>query len=52
VERTSIEALRWLAENRTRLLEKRAEIQGRRTATDADLARWFTDDPRGARIEG
>jgi GT2 family glycosyltransferase len=51
VERTSFEALRWLAENRTRLLEKRAEIQGRRTVPDADLARWFTDDPRGARIE-
>jgi GT2 family glycosyltransferase len=51
VERTSFEALRWLAENRARLLEKRAEIQGRRTVPDADLARWFTDDPRGARIE-
>ncbi len=51
VERTSFEALRWLAENRARLLAKRAEIQGRRTVPDADLARWFTDDPRGARIE-
>lgn len=51
VERTSFEALRWLAESRARLLEKRAEIQGRRTVSDADLARWFTDDPRGARIE-
>ena len=51
VERTSFEALRWLAGNRARLLAKRAEIQGRRTVPDADLARWFTDDPRGARIE-
>lgn len=51
VERTSFEALRWLAEHRARLLAKRAEIQGRRTVPDADLARWFTDDPRGARIE-
>jgi GT2 family glycosyltransferase len=51
VERTSLVALRWLAENRARLLEKRAEIQGRRTVPDAALARWFTDDPRGARIE-
>ncbi len=52
VERTSLEALRWLAANRTRLLAKRAEIQGRRAARDRDLARWFTDDPRGARVEG
>ncbi len=51
VERTSFEALRWLAANRVRLLEKRAEIQGRRTVLDGDLLRWFTDDPRGARIE-
>jgi GT2 family glycosyltransferase len=51
VERTSFEALRWLAANRARLLAKRAEIQGRRTAADRDLLRWFTDDPRGARIE-
>jgi GT2 family glycosyltransferase len=52
VERTSLEALRWLAANRTRLLEKRAEIQGRRTVSDGGLARWFTDDPLGARVEG
>lgn len=52
VERTSLEALRWLATNRGRLLAKRAEIQGRRTVSDRDLARWFTDDPRGARVEG
>jgi GT2 family glycosyltransferase len=51
VERTSLEALRWLAENRARLLGKRVEIQARRTASDADLARWFTDDARGARLE-
>ncbi len=51
VERTSFEALRWLAANRARLLEKRAEIQGRRAASDQDVLRWFTDDPRGARIE-
>jgi len=52
VERTSLEALRWLAENRERLLGKRAEIQERRTVADAGLLRWFTDDPLGARIEG
>jgi hypothetical protein len=52
VERTSFEGLRWLAANRARLLEKRAEVQGRRTARDGNLLRWFTDDPRGARIEG
>lgn len=52
VERTSFEALRWLAANRTRLLAKRAEIQARRAVGDRGLARWFTDDPRGARIEG
>jgi GT2 family glycosyltransferase len=52
VERTSLEALRWLATNRGRLLAKRAEIQGRRTVGDRELARWFTNDPRGARIEG
>ncbi len=51
VERTSLEALRWLAVNRTRLLAKRAEIQGRRAVGDRALLRWFTDDPRGARIE-
>lgn len=50
VERTSLEALRWLATNRARLLAKRAEIQGRRTVGDRALARWFTDDPLGARI--
>ncbi len=50
VERTSLEALRWLARNRERLLAKRAEIQGRRSVEDAALARWFTDDPLGARI--
>jgi GT2 family glycosyltransferase len=51
VERTSLEALRWLARNRVRLLAKRTEIQGRRAVRDEELLRWFTDDPRGARIE-
>ncbi len=51
VERTSLEALRWLAGSRARLLAKRAEIQHRRTVSDRDLLRWFTADPRGGRIE-
>ena len=51
VERTSFEALRWLAVNRTRLLAKREEIQSRRTVPDRDLLRWFSNDPLGARIE-
>jgi GT2 family glycosyltransferase len=50
VERTSLPALRWLAENRTRLLAKRAEIRSRRRVSDRDLLRWFVDDPDGARI--
>jgi GT2 family glycosyltransferase len=50
-ERTSLEALRWLAENRERLLAKRREIRGGRRASDHDLLRWFTADPGGARIE-
>ncbi|HQR46909.1 MAG TPA: glycosyltransferase family 2 protein [Thermoanaerobaculia bacterium] len=52
VERTSLPALKWLAENRARLLAKRAEIQARRRASDRDLLRWFGDDPDGARIPG
>ena len=52
VERSSLEALRWLARSRPRLLEKRAEIQARRTAPDSELLRWFTEDPLGGRIEG
>ena len=50
VERTSLEALRWLARNRTRLLEKRREILGRRTVPDRALLRWFGPDPGGGRI--
>lgn len=50
VERTSLPALRWLAENRVRLLTKRVEIQARRRVSDRDLLRWFSDDPEGARI--
>ena len=50
VERTSLEALRWLARNRTRLLAKRREILGRRTVSDRALLRWFGPDPGGARI--
>jgi GT2 family glycosyltransferase len=50
VERTSWLALRWLAENRERLLGKRAEIQGKRTVPDRELLRWFTPRPDGARI--
>jgi GT2 family glycosyltransferase len=51
IERTSLEALRWLALNRPRLLAKRAEIQSRRRVGDGDLLRWFSSDPRGGRIE-
>ncbi|MFI5179854.1 MAG: glycosyltransferase family 2 protein [Thermoanaerobaculia bacterium] len=50
VERTSYPALRWLAENRDRLLAKRQEIQSARRVPDRDLLRWFGDDPDGARI--
>lgn len=50
VERTSFEALRWLAQNRTRLLAKRREILARRTVSDRALLRWFGPDPGGARI--
>jgi GT2 family glycosyltransferase len=49
-ERSSVPGLRWLAENRRRLLGKRREIQGRRTVPDRDLLRWFTRDPSAARI--
>src|SRR5204863_7398025 len=49
VERTSLEALRWLAANKTRLLKKRAEIQSRRRVSDRDLLGWFADDPSGGR---
>lgn len=40
-EWSSIPALIWLARNRKRLLGKRREIQRRRQASDADIARWF-----------
>lgn len=50
VERSSLWALRWLAGNRERLLAKRAAIQSSRTVSDADLLRWFSDDPDGGRL--
>ncbi len=50
VERTSLEALRWLARNRERLVVKRREILARRTVSDRALLRWFGPDPGGARI--
>ena len=50
VERTSLPALKWLAENRVRLLSKRAEIQKGRRVPDHDLLPWFGEDPDGARI--
>jgi hypothetical protein len=52
VERTSLPALKWLAENRVRLLSKREEIQKARRVADGDLLRWFGEDPDGARIPG
>ncbi len=50
VERTSLEALRWLGANRARLLAKRREIQSKRTVPDRALARWFGPHEDGARI--
>jgi hypothetical protein len=50
VERSSWPALRWLAENRERLMKKRHEIQSRRTVTDGALLRWFRDDPLQTRV--
>jgi GT2 family glycosyltransferase len=50
VERTSLPALRWLAQNRSRLLAKREEIRKARRVSDRDLLRWFGDDPDGGRI--
>lgn len=50
VERSSLEALRWLARNRSRLLAKRREVLSRRTVSDRALLRWFGPDPGGARI--
>lgn len=49
-ERSSLPGLRWLAQNRTRLFQKRREIQSRRTVADAELLRWFSSDPDGRRI--
>jgi GT2 family glycosyltransferase len=49
-ERSSLEALRWLARNRARLMEKRREVLSRRTVPDRALLRWFGGDPDGARI--
>jgi len=51
VERTSLHALKWLAENHDRLLEKREDIQRRRTVSDREILRWFGDDPHGGRLE-
>ena len=51
IERSSYPGLQWLARNRRRLLEKRAEIQSRRVRTDRELLGWFTSDPGKARRE-
>lgn len=50
VERSSLEALRWLARNRVRLLAKRHEVLSQRTVSDRALLRWFGPDPGGGRI--
>ena len=50
-ERSSWPALRWLAENRARLVEKRRSIQARRRVPDRELLRWFVSDPGLARVE-
>ena len=49
-ERSSYPGLQWLARNRRRLLEKRSEIQSRRTVSDLELLRWFSSEPSSARI--
>lgn len=49
-ERTSYAGLKWLAQNRERLLAKRAAILGSRAVPDDDLLRWFRSTPDGARI--
>jgi hypothetical protein len=51
VERTSLYALKWLAENRERLLQKRAEIQGKRLVPDRELLRWFDGGLPGGRVQ-
>src|SRR6185369_5468319 len=50
VERSSMPALRWLAQNRERLLAKRAEIRAARRVPDRELLRWFSGRPEAARI--
>lgn len=49
-ERSSWAGLKWLAENRKRLLAKRAGILSRRQVGDRELLRWFRATPDGARI--
>jgi GT2 family glycosyltransferase len=41
VERSSLPALRWVWQNRSRVLAHRREIQRRRGVSDRALARWF-----------
>jgi GT2 family glycosyltransferase len=41
VERSSLPALGWLWRNRGRVLARRRAIQGRRSVSDRQLARWF-----------
>lgn len=41
IERGSLPAFTWLAQNRARILRKRREVQRRRTISDRALARWF-----------
>jgi GT2 family glycosyltransferase len=52
VERTSLPALRWLSQNRDRLLAKRAAIAAARLVPDGALLPWFTSGPEGARRAG
>ena len=41
VERSSLPALFWLWQHRSRIMKKRAMVQGRRTVSDRALAVWF-----------
>lgn len=41
IERSSLPGLRWVWQNRYRVLAHRREIQRRRRVSDRDLARWF-----------
>jgi GT2 family glycosyltransferase len=52
VERSSLPALRWLAENRMRLLAKRVAIRAARTVSDQALLSWFTSEEERARRAG